>query len=465
MANVYYRSIIVLFLFYSLGVSAEQLNFDEEMFKNSLKPAAVFKNKNTDFKLFERMKYYGASAVSIVVIKNNNFVFTKAFGSLSKNCNTPVNEQSLFQAASLSKAITALAIMHLRQTLNLPLDEPLNNYLQSWQLEGGQSVTLRQLLSHTAGVNNTSYQGYEPSTKLPNLLNILNGTSESNKVSVVSSKGKYKYSGGGYMIVQQLIEDITKRNFSEYMRSEFFAKFSAKQSHFDVIKYSKEKNIAKGHGFSGNMYPNSWFNYPQKAAAGLWSTPTDLANLLAAYMKSYQGVDNRMISIRSAKEITTVIDSKMGLGFGVHSEGINLHIDHGGWTKGYRAYMTAFPERGDAVVVMANSNNSNRLIEEIMRSISNQLDWDAYKSQTFDLANWEQTKIKSFAGTYMIEPAGFSVEMIEHGDYFEMNTPRGTTHQLYPISENALVMIEDGTLVNVLDNGNLSFWGLSAIKR
>jgi len=313
-------------------------------------------------------------------------------------------------------------------------------------------------------VNNASYQGYESSDELPDLLSILKGTPNSDLVNVTSPKGQYKYSGGGYMILQQLAEDLTKQSYSEYMRAEVFEKFGAKQSHFDLIKYSKEQNIAKGHGFSGDVYPYGWLNYPQKAAAGLWSTPTDLASLLTAYMKAYQGLDNRLLSTESAKEMAKAIDSKMGLGFGVHGEGVNLHIDHGGWTNGYRAYMTAFPERGDAVVVMANSNNSNRLIEEIMRSISSQLGWGAYKSKILDTANWDKPKLKSFAGTYRMAPAGFNVQIIATESYLEMKTPRGTTHQLYPISNNVLVMIEDGVLVDVSENGSLSFWGMKATK-
>jgi len=355
--------------------------------------------------------------------------------------------------------------MHLRETLNLSLDEPVKNHLKSWQLDDGNTITLRQLLSHTAGVNNASYQGYEQSDELPSLLNILNGTPKSERVRLISAKGQYKYSGGGYMILQQLIEDITKQTYSEYMSSELFAKFGVKQSHFDVVEYSKEQNIAKGHGFSGDVYPNGWLNYPQKSVAGLWSTPSDLANLLAVYMKAYQGIDNTLLSMGSAKEMTKAIGAEMGLGFGVHGEGINLHIDHGGWNIGYRAYMTAFPERGDAVVVMANSNNSHRLIEEIMRSVSSQLGWDAYKSKVLDLVNWDKSRLKSFAGIYKMELAGFNVEVIATGDHLEMKTPRGTTHQLYPISNNAFVMIEDGNMVNVSENGSLSFWGMSAIKK
>ena len=160
------------------------------------------------------------------------------------------------------------------------------------------------------------------------------------------------------------------------------------------------------------------------------------------------------------------VDANMGLGFGSHGDDIDLHIDHAGWSKGYRAYMTAFPERGDAVVIMANSNSSNRLIEEMMRGLSKQFSWNAYKSSNYNLAHWSKTKLEQFIGAYTIQPAGFSVEFTMINDHLQMTTPRGTSHVLYPISANQLVMIEDNVIVSINEQTNtLSFWGMTANKQ
>ncbi|WP_206482928.1 serine hydrolase domain-containing protein [Thalassotalea sp. G2M2-11] len=464
MAAQYIKAYIILVFLHFTSVNAKELKFDETKFKESLAPAIQFRDHSAVFQLQDRMKRYGASGVSIAIVKNNDLIFTKAYGYIAKNSTVLVNEQTLFQAASISKPITALGIMHRLDGKKLSLDEPINNYLNSWKFNKGKPLTLRQLLSHTAGVNNASYSGYEQGAELPNLFDILNGIGELKAVKVELPIGQYNYSGGGYSLLQLVIENVFKQSFSQFMHSELFKTFNAPQSHFKIMDHSSKFNIAKGHGYSGNTYPSGWFNYPQKAAAGLWSTPTDIANLLIAYMKSYQGVDSKMMSKEQAKEVATVVESKMGLGFGVHGKGIDLHIDHAGWNKGYRAYMVAFPELGDAVVVMANSNYSNRLIEEIMRSVSGQFEWDAYKSTKLTLANWKTSKFQELVGSYRFSKAGFSVEIYQVDNYLELKTPRGTTHQLYPISKNSLVMLEDGAVIKVLENGILNFWGMNAHK-
>jgi CubicO group peptidase (beta-lactamase class C family) len=457
----------ILFLFICSSAYANQNDFDENELRSSLIPAVAFPNSLSEFSLKERMQHYGASAVSIAIVRNNELIFQKGFGTLSKSNSKSINQNTIFQAASLSKAITSLGVMRLVAQDKISLDNPVNSYLKGWQLPRSSPVTVRELLSHTAGVNNASYSDFEQNEMLPNLMEILNGDvkSKADSIRVEHPVGKFKYSGGGYMVLQKLMEDVSGSPYTEYMGVELFEKFGAKQSHFQRLSLSEKQNIAVGHGYSKEEYPNGWFIYPQEAAAGLWSTPSDLARILIAYMKAYQGIDTKLFPSKVAKDVAVAVDANMGLGFGSHGEGVDLHVDHAGWTKGYRAYMTAFPERGDAVVVMANSNHSNRLIEEIVRNISNQLGWNAYKPKDMSLAKWSEEKVGDLVGAYKMQPAGFIVTISKKDNYIEMKTPRGTIHQLYPVTDNKLVMIEDGTVVKILNNNELYFWGMKAKKQ
>lgn len=448
--------------------SSSEILFDEKRLLNRLEPAVVFKNLDSSFTLQERMERYAVPGVSIAIVKDNKIVFAKGYGNSSQSSGKQVDIKTLFQAASLSKAVTALGVAQLVDKERLSLEKPVNHYLKNWKLEGGDSVTVSQLLSHSAGVNVPSFPGFKHEEEIPSLLEILQGSpiAKTQAIAVEHDDGQYRYSGGGYQVLEKMIEEVTGKLFDTYMESELLKPYGAKNSHFRVMGISDKENIALGHGYRKNEYEDGWRIYPQAAAAGLWSTPSELAHLLIAYMRSYQGIDEGFISEELAKKISMPYVGQMGLGFGAHGVGDNLHIDHAGWTNGYRAYMTAFPEKGEAIVIMTNGDAGNRLIEEIMRSAARQLGWDAYQSTRRDRVRWSEHTLSNIAGTYTMEPAGFEVTIVVQNDHLQMTTPRGTRHELYPISDNQLVMIEDNTVVEVIDGGGeLRFWGMTAHKQ
>lgn len=465
---VYWLIAITVILVPSIRAkSSLEIPFDEKKLVHGLEPAVVFKNAESHFTLQERMERYAVPGVSIAIVKDNKVIFAKGYGNSSQSSGKQVDINTLFQAASLSKAVTALGVAQLVDKENLSLEKPVNDYLKDWKLDGGDSVTISQLLSHSAGVNVPSFPGFEHEEEIPSLLEILQGSpiAKTKPIAVEYDDSQYRYSGGGYQVLEKMIEEVTGETFDNYMESELLKPYGAKNSHFRVMEMSDKENVALGHGYKKNEYEGGWRIYPQAAAAGLWSTPSELAHLLIAYMRAYQGIDGGLISKELAKKMSMPYIGQMGLGFGAHGAGDNLHIDHAGWTNGYRAYMTAFPEKGEAVIVMTNGDAGNRLIEEIMRSAAKQLGWDAYQSTVRDTVRWSEQALADIAGTYAMDPAGFEVSIVVKDNHLQMTTPRGTSHELYPISDSQLVMIEDNTVVELIEGGRLRFWGMTAIKQ
>jgi len=447
----------------------EDTSFNETSFITSLQPAVVIYDEKQTFTLSERMKRYGVPAASVAVVHNGKLVFSQSYGTLVKDGEDVATTKTHFQAASLSKAITALGILALAEDENISLTSTANSHLTNWKLPDGDQVTLVDLLSHSGGVNVPSYPAFGEEETLPTTTDILNGVAEakSEAVRVSHPRGKYLYSGGGYMVLQKLIEDKTGESFSSFIERRVFNPAGVNSSHFKSLKFdTRYQDIAKGHLYNTEPISQGWSLYPQLAAAGLWSTPTDLSNILIAYLNAYQGNNETLFSSEQAKKLVKPIDQNMGLGFGSHGSGLGLHIDHAGWSQGYRSYMVAFPEKGDAAVIMTNGNAGNRLIDEMMRSLSAQLGWNAFQPIQMKKDTWSLSKLKSFEGNYKMQPAGFVVQLVVKEDHLEMSTPRGTKHILSPLSDKKLVMVEDGTEIKVIKGGStLSFWGMTAVKQ
>jgi len=424
--------------------------------------------------LADRMQKYGATAVSVALVRDGEIAWAGAYGSYSNADSRPVSPDTLFQAASLSKAVTALGVAHLVTRDGLDVDAPVDTHLESWQLPendltGGAPVTLRSLLSHSAGISVPSYPGFEQGEELPSIDDILAGRapSKSAPVQVVSAPGKYEYSGGGYMILQKVIEDLTGSSLNEFMADSVFSPLGMRHTSFEPMQDVEGADVARGHGWTGEQYGDGWLVYPQAAPAGLWSTPTDLARILRAYIAAYRGKDNTLISPDVAREISKPVVDTMGLGFGAHGDGRKRHIDHAGWTRGYRSYLVVFPELGDALVVMTNGNGANRLIEEIVRGVSRELDWPAFKPQRYERAAWSGDELAQLVGSYRVEPAGFEINVTSRDDHLVIATPRGTTYEAHPIGRNELVTVEDGAHIVVTQGGDvrLSLWGMSASRQ
>ena len=285
-----------------------------------------------------------------------------------------INKNSIFQVASISKILTVISVMKLVEKGILDLNKDVNDSSKNWKVkdkDGKQiKVTIKQLLSHTAGINCSGFRGYKQNEKLPSLIQILNGKKPANNNSIYSKykKGKYRYSGGGYEIIQNVIEDITNKSFEKLVMEFIFKPLKMNNSSF-----SKPKKFVKG--YEGNKQVNrGYFIYPEKAAAGLWTTSEDLAKLLIEIQLSYLGKSNKILSKKSVrtmlKPIIPAEGNFMSLGFFVSKDKKKFY--HTGHNVGYRSkFIVDF--KGNGMVILTNNCEGHVFINKIIKFIKPKL--------------------------------------------------------------------------------------------
>jgi CubicO group peptidase (beta-lactamase class C family) len=345
--------------------------------------------------LLERMKHYKVPGVSVAFVYQEELAWAKGFGVLEASSEKPVTHESIFQAASISKPVTAMVALHLVEAGMLDLDAEVNEKLRSWKVpespytrmrrDGSQpKVTLRGLLSHSAGLTVKGYLGYTSDRRLPTLQQILSGEEPANSkpVRVVQRPGKgYKYSSGGYMAVQQLIEDVTGRPLAVLAKEFIFDKLGMANSTFDTrLPQAYISRAATGHNRNGKPVPGKWHTYPEQAAASLWTTPSDLARLIVEILKSYKDESNLVLSAEMTHEMLTPqanigIDWDCGLAFNLVQKEEMTRIGHPGWNEGFHSIMLGCLETGQGLIWMTNGENGRRLGLEISRGLAEVVRW------------------------------------------------------------------------------------------
>jgi CubicO group peptidase (beta-lactamase class C family) len=324
-------------------------------------------------------------AVSIAVINDGVVEWAEGYGVNRAHGSDSVSVSTLFQAASISKPVTAAAILRLGERGVLDLDVDVNEYLQSWQVKANEytaesPVTLRGLLAHNAGVTVHGFPGYVAGEKVPTAVDVLDGKGNTHPVEVVSVPGeRQRYSGGGYIIAQVLLEDVTGEPFRSVMESEVLGPMGMSDSTYEQpLSERLAAMAAVGHGSDGNPIEGNWRTHPEQAAAGLWTTPTDLARFLLDLRAAYLGGIEAALEPATVREMLSRQVGGSGLGLVVAGTGDSVRISHGGANMGYRAFMVLYPVTGDGVAVMTNAEGGRELRMEVVRAVSRVYDWPDY---------------------------------------------------------------------------------------
>jgi CubicO group peptidase (beta-lactamase class C family) len=328
--------------------------------------------------------------LSIAVIDSGRIVLARGYGVTKRGGNTPVTAATLFQAGSISKPVTAVGAMRLVQRGTLELDRDVNEQLVSWKVPdttsaSGEKVTVRGLLSHSAGLNVHGFDGYVVNAPHPTLVQVLDGVKPANSpaVRVVQRPGeRHRYSGGGYTILQQLMIDITHQPFDEYMMREVLAPAGMTSSTFaQPLPPSHAPNAATGHVSDGTPVPGGWHVYPEMAAAGLWSTPSDLARFAIALQRAANRDSAAFLQPNRVQQMLSYQRNDfMGLGVYLRGNNSRLEFSHTGRDEGFDASMTA-TVRGQGVVIMMNANDDSDIMGRIQRMVSRMYNWPNYRPQ------------------------------------------------------------------------------------
>jgi CubicO group peptidase (beta-lactamase class C family) len=322
--------------------------------------------------------------LSLAVIQGGKIVKAKGYGVLEKGKEEPVTTSTLFQAGSISKPVSALGALILVEQGKLALDEDVNVRLTSWKVPENEftkekKVTLRGLLSHTAGLTVHGFPGYAVDGPIPTVVQILDGEKPTNTAPIrvdFLPGSKWRYSGGGYTIMQQLLVDVAGRPFPESLRDSVLMPLRMLDSSFQQPQPpERAKLTASGYYQDRKPVQGRWHVYPEMAAAGLWTTPSDLASFAIGIQEAYTGKSDKTISKAMAHEMLTEVKNTYGLGVGVHGTGTMLRFGHGGRDEGFDADLEAYAETGQGAAIMINANDNSRMIPRIMNAIAREYHW------------------------------------------------------------------------------------------
>ena len=333
------------------------------------------------------MEAYEVPGVSVAVINDFELDYVEVHGVESRASGEPVTEGTLFQAASMSKGVSAVAALSLVQDASVSLDREINDYLTSWQLpdndlQVSEKVTLRRLLSHTAGTTVSGFRGYRYTEPVPTLIQILNGEPPANSPPIVVDLvpgSQFRYSGGGYEVMEQALRDVTGVEYPEFMRERVLGPIGMANSTYEQpLPESRRGAAASGYYADGTAVPGGHHIYPEMAAAALWTTPTDLARFLIELQRSLRGDSNRVLSRENAELLLTEVERDYALGFDLWEHGGEPYFGHGGANDGFRGRMVAHRTAGYGVVILTNSDNGLELASAVLRLIGEREGWPGY---------------------------------------------------------------------------------------
>lgn len=333
------------------------------------------------------MDAYKIPGISIAIIDNFQVVTAKGYGFIATGSNTPVTTKTLFQAGSISKPVAATAALSMVEQGKLALDENVNVRLKTWKVPDNEftqkeKVTLRRLMSHTAGLTVHGFPGYDVDAPLPTLVQVLNGEKPANtqpiRVDIVPGT-KFRYSGGGVTIEQLLMMDVSGKAFPVLLRETVLDKIGMADSSYEQpLPAARAAATACGTSGDGKAVHGKWHIYPEMAAAGLWTTPTDLARFAIEIALSKNGKSNRILSQKMTNEMLMPVLEGAGLGFFVDKDNPG-QFGHNGADEGFQALLTMNANTGKGVVIMGNSDNFLSMGDDVLAAAAREFDWN-YKS-------------------------------------------------------------------------------------
>ncbi|MDH3224939.1 MAG: beta-lactamase family protein, partial [Gemmatimonadota bacterium] len=392
------------------------------VFESGLGPAVALPGAEVPrWTLEERMGHYEVPGVSVAVIDGGRIVLAKGYGLADTEAGTPVTASTLFQAASISKPVAAMGALTLVEEGRLSLDEPVNAVLSGWQVPENEFtrdsvVTLRGILTHTAGLTVWGFPGYARGVEVPSVLEVLQGVPPANTDAVrvwkVPGTG-FRYSGGGYTVMQKAVEDVAGRPFAEYLGEQVLSPAGMAESTYEQpLPGDRWPQAARGHRGGAIEVEGEWHTYPEMAAAGLWTTPSDLARLAIEVQRSLKGESNRVLSVAMTEAfLNPEPHNGWGLGFEIDGEGDERVFAHDGSNAGYKSLLVAYARQGQGAAVMTNGDGGAPLAAEIVRAVAAAYDWPTRRTEVRDTVTLTPVELASFVGTYEVPEAGWEVRV------------------------------------------------------
>ncbi|WP_282087257.1 beta-lactamase family protein [Aquimarina algiphila] len=378
---------------------------------------------DTTWSIEERMKHYGIPGVSIAVINNGKIAWAKGYGVMDTKSKVPVTDKTLFQVSTIGMSLTAYGALRLVDQNKVTLSEDINSYLKSWKLPDSEftkeeKVTIKNLLSHSAGVNVHDFQGYSTDVPVPTLIEVLNGTHPANSNPIIVDKVPNEnlwISAGGYTIIQQMMMDVQGKKFPELMNELVLHPLEMNNSRFNQSLSTEQLKVAAtGYLRDGSMVKGKRHIYPELASNGLWTTAEDLAKFIINIQQILKDNNHNKGLSKDITELMLTPSSKnrygqYGLGFSIYNKKDEVYFEHHGWSTGFYSRMTAHRDKGYGVVVLTNTPLP-AFVFEVFRSVALAYEWDNY-FPVHKKMEIEQSLVDKITGRYLAN--GRIVEVIQ----------------------------------------------------
>lgn len=417
-----------------------------------------------------QMRKRGIPGLSLAIIQDGKILKAQSYGFIDKDGKVPVTANTLFQAGSVSKSVAAMGALYLVEQNKLLLDEDVNIKLKSWKVPDNEftkdkKVTLRGILSHTTGLTVHGFPGYAVGAKIPSVVQILDGTAPANtppvRVDFVPGS-RWRYSGGGYTVMQQLMEDVTGAEFPEFMKNNVLSPLGMKNSTYQQpLPPELAKLTATGHYIDRSLVEGRWHIYPEMAAAGLWTTPSDLARFAISIQHAYAGKSGSVLSQSMTRQMLTDQKNRDGLGVFLQGDSTSLRFGHNGRDEGFDALLTASADKGQGIVIMINANDNSHMMGRIVDFITDYYHWDGFPVKIKPAAvSVDPHTLKAFEGRYEL----FNNRIVT----FEAENQRLFTledgfvdEEFVPVGNNTFTSTDRNVSVTFTDDSNGNVTGFT----
>ncbi|MBD2757240.1 serine hydrolase [Spirosoma validum] len=419
---------------YSKAVLAKIHQVEQHLAANVRTPS------DKDWTLQERLAYYRIPGISVAVIHNYQVEWAKAYGFADVAQQNPATSETRFQAGTLGQALNGVGMLTLVQDKKIDLFADINQYLTTWKfpydsVTNGKKINTANLLSHTAGLPFLRFSGYTVNEVLPTIPQILDGHKPANSPAVRSRFApdlRSLYSGGGLVITQQLLQDVTHQPYDQYMQERVLKPMGMIHSSFSQPPVQSSQ-LATGYDLDNNEIAGHYKLFPEQAAGGLWTTPTDLARYVVETQLAYRGnSSNVLTSDLTRLRLTPYVDSSFAMGVQLITRGTERYFTNETYGAGFSAVYYGSLTNGNGLVILANSDNASvNIIPELMNSIARVYNWPGfYNPTTRQTVSVPDSVLESYVGNYQLGTTVFTV-VREKNKLFE----RGTANRAELIPE------------------------------
>jgi CubicO group peptidase (beta-lactamase class C family) len=404
--------------------------------------------------LGDRLAHYRTPGVSIAVADSGRIAWARGYGVKEAGTADSITPSTLFEAGSISKPVAATVMLRLVDQGKLSLDENVNTYLESWKVPdnrftAAEKVTLRRLVSHNAGLTVHGFPGYKTTDSIPTVPQVLDGAKPANTAAVrvdTFPGAIWRYSGGGTTVMQLLLADVTGTPFATLAKQLVFDPVGMTASTYEQpIPASRVVETSAAHKQDGSMVPGRWHVYPEMAAAGLWTNPTELLEWAIAIAESRAGKPQSLLSQSLATEMLTVQKGPTGLGPFLEGTGRAFNFGHGGADEGFHASLVYFPETGQGAAVMVNGDGGPPMMQEILYAIAAEYAWPEYGPRQIEALALDSAAVDRVLGSYeATKPVPVTITVSRESGKVYVHSQFNPKSEAVFTAPDSLVLLEGG---------------------